>query len=120
MIVDNPPELVNVSRHDNFFSLCLGESTIVNELLLDDMVPRNDVKPGDRFRIGFEGTNVQCWDWGGPDTHENTEVYLPCFRGPVIEPPTPTALSDECPITENAGRPRLVVAAAEPADFIWV
>lgn len=120
MIVDAPPSLVSVTEDTRFLSMRPGETVAVCDWDLEWRVPVGDVQSGTRFRLVTRGTEVEWWDWGGSESHGDTKVWLPCFQGPVIEPPTPQTDSDRCPRTNNGGRPVLVVDASKSIEFTYV
>lgn len=65
-----------------------------------------DSRPGDVFRFCFKGAEIDWWDWGGAEEHADTTVKLPCFVFGTVTSPR-----------DNGGRPRLVVAASNDAEF---
>ncbi|KAI1868410.1 uncharacterized protein JN550_006326 [Neoarthrinium moseri] len=116
-LLDAPPLLVKVGEDEQFLSLGRGESVVAHQRTIPKKFPE-DAKPGDRFRVGLRGAHVEWWNWGGRQSHANTEVYLPCWRvGRVVNPPTPDYDSILCPETKNDGRPKMVLHVSDPVEF---
>ncbi|OAQ67454.1 kinesin light [Purpureocillium lilacinum] len=103
-IVDDPDVRVHVARHEDFVSLRPGESWtyeyVAHEPGGADFPA--DTVPGDRFRVRFAGVELDWWNWGDAEAHEQTEVSLPCFiSGDVVDP------------RDNDGRPKARVEVIE-------
>ncbi|KAJ5944854.1 hypothetical protein N7516_005022 [Penicillium verrucosum] len=66
------PSPVNIGKNeDKFQSLVPGESCSFTREVSD--FPKN-LEPGDRFRYGFNGAQLDWWDWGNLYDHEDTVV----------------------------------------------
>jgi hypothetical protein len=109
LIVDDPDIVVYPARDENFASLKPGESWTTKRRLQGESWTElpGDCVPGDTLRYRFDGTEVDWWNWGGPEEHAETTVKLPCFiAGRVVDPP------------DNGGRPKLVVPPSGPLEFV--
>ncbi|KAF7184721.1 hypothetical protein CNMCM7691_006144 [Aspergillus felis] len=95
---------VNVGRDNQskFGALVPGESWSFTREVTD--FPKN-AAPGDKFRYGFKGAQLDWWDWGHFRDHENTVVWI---NGKVRDP------------KDNGGRPGLVVPASNWVEFTVV
>lgn len=119
IIVEAPPESINISRHEHFAGLRLGESWELRHLGRKSMTGNRlpgDIAAGDRFKFQFCGAEVDWWDWGSrEEDHAETYVYLPCFiMGPVLQtPPSSATTSDVCPWSDNGGRPKFKFGPSE-------
>jgi hypothetical protein len=98
------PVSKNVGRNEDndFIALNPGESWSFTRQVTD--FPEN-VVPGDTFRYCYKGAQLDWWDWGHFQDHEDTVVTI---EGKVREP------------KDNGGRPALVVPASNYVEFTVV
>ncbi|KAJ5531056.1 hypothetical protein N7527_004449 [Penicillium freii] len=87
---------------DLFRVLRPGESCSLTRVVSD--FPKN-AAPGDVFRYGYKGGQLDWWDWGNFEDHKDTVVWI---YGGVTDP------------KDNEGRPGIMIPASNLIEFTIV
>ncbi|OQD69467.1 hypothetical protein PENPOL_c002G02104 [Penicillium polonicum] len=87
---------------DRFRVLRPGESCSLTREVSD--FPKN-AAPGDVFRYGYKGGQLDWWDWGNFEDHKDTVVWI---YGVVTDP------------KDNEGRPGIMIPASNLIEFTIV
>lgn len=107
-IYDGPDRDIRVAEDKAFRSLRPGESFTMqfSRVELSEIEVPDDFAPGDKLLCGFDGAEVDWWDWGTAGDHAETVVKFPSFsNGWIVEP------------KNNGGRPKLIIPAAKPLEL---